>query len=173
MSQTYSRLPTSTSQRQSKSEAYKRRMLSERAARKVLANRITAKLHAFFWVAAMFATVYYTDMIRTLSTDPRVNRVFFNLGLVALGGLLVILLYVGCYAPLIQRRRILVNEQMREIKIGAVCLVIMGISFMIGMWPVYGLLTPVIELVCFFGCLFTAHFLPTLGGSGRQEERKD
>lgn len=67
--------------------------------------------------ALCVSTRYYTDMIKTLSTDQRVNRFFFNLGLACTAGLVVVILYVSLWIPYIQRRRSHMNEQSREIKV--------------------------------------------------------
>lgn len=36
------------------------------------------------------------------------------------------------------------------------------LSFTVGLWPAYGLLTPLVVAVCFMGAAMTLHFLPAI-----------
>ena len=49
----------------------------EEEAKKQRAERIdyiTAKIHAFFWVSAALAIIYFTDLVNIAIHDTRVNR---------------------------------------------------------------------------------------------------
>jgi len=35
-------------------------------------------------------------------------------------------------------------------------------SFLIGLWPVYGLLSPLVVAVCFMGLIMSTHFIPSI-----------
>lgn len=38
--------------------------------------------------------------------------------------------------------------------------VVSYLSFVVGLWPAYGLLTPLVMGVCFMGAAMTLHFIP-------------
>lgn len=127
-------------------------------------ERIQTKIHAALWVIVAGAVIYYTDFIKIILTDERINRVPLNLAVVAMVVIFAILFYLCIYLPIFEK----INDyRMWEVHCpnmipmmtgaGAVCV----ISLMTAMWPVWGLLSPVLVFFLMMGFMFIAHFIPS------------
>ncbi|KAF5827708.1 hypothetical protein DUNSADRAFT_188 [Dunaliella salina] len=54
---------------------------------------------------------------------------------------------------------------------GAVTIVVAEISYMLGLWPMFGFLSPLIVIVVSYGFIMSFHFVPTLGLLGNPIKR--
>eukprot|EP00948_MAST-09A_sp_MAST-9A-sp1_P003080 g3080.t1 len=143
-----------------------------------LAQQVAGKIHSFLWMAGAVALVYYTDLIRVILSSQETNRVTLNLGLAAAAGLVLILVHITFISPTFLGRRISLSvTKSPEIKVGALFFASSTILLCIGLWPVFGLLTPVIQLVVFVGMLNALHFVPSfvpiLGTVASEEDHAD
>jgi hypothetical protein len=127
-------------------------------------ERIQTKVHALFWVCAAIGIVYYTDFIKIILTDERVRRTPLNFAVVAMVIVMSVLLYLCVYLPVVLK---ISDYRMWEIHCpnmipiltaaGAVCIV----SLIVAMWPVWGMLSPVLVFFLMMGFMFLAHFMPS------------
>jgi hypothetical protein len=179
-----------------------------RRRRRETIERINTKIHAFFWVLAAALTVYYTRIWEVVWSDPRILgcvppglhtyhtpsqssitlllvlcSIFVDVGLISIGIVLTIMLYLTVYLPRIAR--ITVDWDVYDPRMipaataaGVASIVwyvhelsasgipssarkpVYCCSFLIGLWPVYGLLTPAILAILFMGSIMSLHFIP-------------
>lgn len=154
MSSRYTRLNTS----ENGGEADSKKKHAERV------ERIQTKIHALIWVSLAVATVYYTDFIKVILTDKRINRMPLNLSIVSMVIVVAILVYLCVYLPIFEKIR---DYRMWDIHCpnmipmltgaGASCIV----SLVVAMWPVWGLLSPLLVFFLMMGFMFLAHFIPS------------
>ncbi|CAN0154040.1 unnamed protein product [Discosporangium mesarthrocarpum] len=129
--------------------------------RSQLAERISNKLHAAFWVVAGGAVAYHTDFVRVLVEDERVDRLWFNVGVVCFSINVVIMLYLTIWLPHIMGIKISWNvHSPRAIPTATVLGLICALTLNISLWGVWGFLTPLILFAVFISCLFSLHFVP-------------
>ena len=145
------------------------RTVKRNKSRKELAETISNKIQAFLWVLASFLICYYTDFFRILVEDKRVNRFWFNIGLVCLGINIVIFIYISyilpCFTPKVLGKELDWNiSSPRAIPIATGLGVLMSFAFMCGLWPVFGVLTPFILGINFLAFIMSMHFVPSCGG---------
>eukprot|EP00752_Nemacystus_decipiens_P017548 g15727.t1 len=156
MSVRYSKVTSSDSNSSpiSEAEQSKRR-------RSQLADRISNKLHALFWALVGVTVVYRTDFIRVLMEDERVDRVWFNIGVVCFSVNVVILAYLTVWLPHVRGVKVSWNVYSpRAIPTATVVGLICAVALNVSLWNVWGFLTPLILFAVFIGCLFSLHFVP-------------
>jgi hypothetical protein len=145
------------------------RSVKRSSRRKELAETISNKLQALLWMLVSFLICYYTDFFRILVEDQRVNRFWFNIGLVCLGVNTVIFIYISyilpCFTPKVLGKELDWNiSSPRAIPIATGLGVVMTFSFIFGLWPVFGLLTPFVLGINFMAFIMSMHFVPSCGG---------
>lgn len=126
-------------------------------------DRVTDKLHALVWVLGDALLLYATDFVRVCTEDERVNRPAFNVGVVGVGVFAFLMVYATLWVPYV--KRITLDIQIyspRLIPVATAFGVLASLSFMIGLWPIYGLFTPFILGANFFSFIMLAHFLPPI-----------
>eukprot|EP00903_Cladosiphon_okamuranus_P019603 g18028.t2 len=129
--------------------------------RSQLADRISNKLHALFWALVGATVVYRTDFIRVLMEDERVDRVWFNIGVVCFSVNVVILAYLTVWLPHVRGIKVSWNVYSpRAIPAATVVGLICAVALNVSLWNVWGFLTPLILFAVFIGCLFSLHFVP-------------
>mmetsp|Transcript_24758 Transcript_24758/g.55768 ORF Transcript_24758/g.55768 Transcript_24758/m.55768 type:complete len:170 (+) Transcript_24758:145-654(+) len=139
-----------------------------------LVERISSKVQALFWVAGSIAAIYFTDLIRVLFEDKRINRLFLNVAIVCLAVNTVIMIYLTAWVPYQERllsRKLGKPKKLdwevycpRMIPTMTAFALVFFIAMTKAMWPVFGFLTPLILLLLFMGFVFTTHFIPYFGG---------
>jgi hypothetical protein len=127
-------------------------------------ERIQTKLHAALWVIVACCVVSYTDFIKVILTDGRINRMPLNLAVMAMVVIVSILCYLCVYLPIFEK---ISDYRMWEVHCpnmipmltgaGAVCI----ISLTTAMWPVWGIFSPVLVFFLMMGFMFVAHFIPS------------
>ena len=74
---------------------------------------------------------------------------------------IIIIIYLTLYLPLIEKNTIPWEVYCPNmIPTSTVIGIISFILFMIAVWPVYGMLTPLIVLIILLGLVFSTHFIP-------------
>uniref|UniRef100_A0A7S2RNV8 Transmembrane protein n=1 Tax=Mucochytrium quahogii TaxID=96639 RepID=A0A7S2RNV8_9STRA len=134
-----------------------------RRKRSARAEEYAVKMHAFLWVVAAGAAVYYTEFIKVCREGKDVHRIWFNIGLALFVVATVLVLYMAIYVPRVKKCNLdpaVYSPKM--LPFTAVCSVLSGICFVIGLWPVYGLFTPAMLGLLWIGGLMSAHFLPSI-----------
>ncbi|CAN0593380.1 unnamed protein product, partial [Ectocarpus sp. 12 AP-2014] len=107
-------------------------------------------LHALFWVVVGVAVVYRTDFIRVLVEDERVDRLWFNIGLVCFSVNAVILAYLTVWLPHVRGIRVSWNVYSpRAIPTATVVGLICALALNMSLWNVWGFLTPLILFAVF------------------------
>ncbi|KAJ8606276.1 hypothetical protein CTAYLR_010319, partial [Chrysophaeum taylorii] len=171
---TYHRVPTS----EEEAKRNKRK-------RSEAAEHIATKIQALAWVAAGGFVMYQTDLPNVMMRDPNVNRVWFNIAAACFAMNCVLCFYLAVWLPYVQRIHIewsvycpRVIPTMTIVGVmcsfsfdpasylpsessGVECLVFFFCCRLIrGLWPVWGLLTPLILALTFMACIMSLHFIP-------------
>ena len=144
------------------------RKVSKSLGRKQLAETVAQKMGAILWIIASAVVIYFTDFFKVLGESEKVNRFWLNLAFVCLGVDIVIAIYLiwilPCFTPKVLGKELDWNiSAPRAVPTAAAFGVIMTIAMNIGLWPVFGFLTPFILGINFLGFLMTMHFIPTCG----------
>ena len=121
-------------------------------------------MHAVLWVIAAGLTFYYADVAKVvLGGDARIRRVWYIIGVLCFGVCSSIILYMAVWVPRVLGIHLEPNVYSPNmLPIAAVFGVVSAIALNVGLWPVYGLLTPFILGVLWFGGIMCAHFLPSM-----------
>jgi len=126
-------------------------------------ERINNKIHAFLWCVGAALTIYYTDFFRVLLENKNVDRFYFNIAVVAFGINTCITLYLAIWLPYVQKIDLEWEVYCpRMIPTATIVGLICAFCSVMGLWPVWGFLTPLILTVVFVGALMSAHFLPSI-----------
>lgn len=163
------------------------------ARRRAAVQAVSTKVGAFLWVVAAAATLHYSQLWHTLTSDPDVNRcdrdvatlqpfspcsrviddqppfpsqhrTYLLLAMVCLGVIVVMIAYMTLYLPYVKKLDLNKTSwnayNSRLIPTTAAFMAAFTFTFMFALWPVYGLLTPVLQMVLFLGFIQLSHFLP-------------
>lgn len=150
--QRYQRVPTAE---ESASAASRKKRRSEAA------ETVATKIQALAWVVAGSFVAYQTDLPFVLLSDARVDRPWFNVAVAAFAVNSVLCFYLCVWLPYVARVTLEWNVYCPRViptmtAVGLVC----GVALLRGLWPVWGLLTPVILALFFMACLMSLHFVP-------------
>ena len=126
-----------------------------------LVARVQAKLHALLWVGVAAALLTRGGVLEAGADPARSLPFFIYLALTALGVVITIMLYCVCWV-----RRVHGSQWPLDIVApgmvpaatvaGVACL----LCLVVGLWPAYGLLTPLVVGALGLGGLFSFHFVP-------------
>ena len=126
----------------------------------------------FFWPSAALAVVgsFRSWLVASKGvaevalcvclTSDRVNRFWFNLSLVCWGVDGAAMMYLGCYLPY---KGITLEWNVycpRVIPTASAAMVLGSLFLTLGLWPVWGFLTPFILGISGIGFLMSLHFVP-------------
>lgn len=125
-------------------------------------NTLWRKLNAFFWVTAAAVMIWWTNFFRVIWEHPKVNRPYFYLALTCLGFNVFMLFYFAIWCEAVKR----IDEPWdvyapKAIPALAICGVSMCVLFFFALYPVWGMLTILIQFTFFMGYLNAGHFLPS------------
>ena len=126
-----------------------------------LVERISTKLQAALWVAGAALLLTKGGVAEAAGDPARSNAFFIYAGLAALSANLAIGLYCVVWV-----RRVQGSEWPWEIvapgaiEAAALAMVAAMLAFTVGLWPAFGLLTPLVVGFITMGALFSTHFLP-------------
>ena len=124
-------------------------------------ENITEKVHAAFWVGISGLILYYTDLINKALYGDKLDRFSLNLGCICLVTNVCLMIYASVYLPYVQTTPIPINlYSPRLVPIATALGVLCIVCFMCALWPLYGLLSPLLILIFTFGLLFSTHFIP-------------
>lgn len=156
--QKYKRVPRAESGESQQREERERRRRKQESI-----ENLNNKIHAFFWVVADILLLYATDFWNVCFNDDRLNRSFFNLGIVCSGVFTCLILYAAVWLPYVKRVTLDIQVYApRLIPASTAFGVLASLGYIIGLWPVYGLFTPIILCVNFFSLIMATHFLPAI-----------
>jgi hypothetical protein len=132
---------------------------SRKLRRRQQIERLNNKIHAFLWVVGDAALLYGTDFLHKCLYDYRVNRVFFNIAVMAFGVFFVLV----SYAVMLSKDEDveITVAAPRVIPAAAIFGVVASLCFLFGLWPVFGLFTPFILGCNFIASIMACHFLPS------------
>jgi len=134
-----------------------------RKRRSAQAEEYAVKLHAALWVAAAGAAAWYTDIFSVCLSSDQVSRFWFNIGLCFFSLASVLVLYMAVWVPRVNKCDLDPSVYSpRMLPFTAGCSVASGLFLVVGLWPVYGLFTPGLLTLLWFGSLMSAHFLPSV-----------
>lgn len=120
-------------------------------------------VHSVGWIAAAAFITYFGKLPEVVQYDVRVLRLVLYVGvamtLVGMG----VILYLAFYLPIVQR--IPVDDAAdycpRVVYLGAGCGVGSYIAYIIALWPVWGLGTPIIVSVLAVAAVFSLNLIPS------------
>ena len=126
-----------------------------------LVERISTKLQAALWVGGA-AALFLKGGVYEVASDPaRSNPAFVYLGLAALGLLAALTLYAVVWVPRVHGSEWGVEVVAPGVKeTAALAMVVALLSFVVGLWPGFGLLTALVVPFLAMGCLMATHFIP-------------
>jgi len=125
-------------------------------------NWIWKKFTAALWVGAAVFTIWYTNFFRVIWESPLVNRTYFNLAMACLMFNMTMLAYLAIWCASIKGiPDPWETHNPKMIPVMAVVGVVTMCFFFFALWPVWGMLTLVIQFIFFLGFLNAGHFLPS------------
>mmetsp|Transcript_28019 Transcript_28019/g.55069 ORF Transcript_28019/g.55069 Transcript_28019/m.55069 type:complete len:218 (+) Transcript_28019:67-720(+) len=125
-------------------------------------NWLWRKISAAFWVSLAVWTIWYTNFFRVIWESPLVNRTYFHLAMACLMFNMTMLAYLAIWCASIKGiPDPWETHNPKAIPVMAVVGVTTMFFFFFALWPVWGLLTLVIQFVFFLGFLNAGHFLPS------------
>ena len=143
------------------SEDHARTAQENKKLRAEAADRIATKIQAMFWVGIAGLVAYHTDLPKTMVSGPDVARLWFNLAAVAFGINTMLAFYLIVWLPHVQKITLEWNVYCpRVIPTMTVTALTCGFCLIKALWPVWGLLTPLILGLVFMGLLMSLHFIP-------------
>ena len=90
------------------------------------------------------------------------NTFLLNISLICIAFMVTVLLYISIVGPWILRKNVDMEKDLPQmVPLMALSGVVNFLCFVLAMWPVWGILTPVYILVIFFGSTFSMMFLPS------------
>lgn len=126
-----------------------------------LVARISTKVQAGLWVLASGLILSKGGVIDASLDPEKSNPLFMYTGFAGVSLFLVLMLYCVVWVRLVMRStwewQIVAPG---FIEIATIGLVTAYISFSIGLWPSFGLLTPLLVGIIFLGAMMLTHFLP-------------
>lgn len=124
-------------------------------------ERMITKIHAMWWITLAIILILKTRIFLVTFYDERVNRWMLNISTILFVANFMIFLYLTFWLPIIQKITLpweIYCPNLIPIStfLGVICFITINIS----LWPIYGLLTPLILVIILFGLLFSTHFIP-------------
>jgi len=134
-----------------------------RKARSEKAEEYSVKLHAAIWVVGALFAGYFTDIMRVCWESQEVHRFWFNAGVFCLTVSISLVMYMAVYVPRVLKCDLEPSAYSPKLlPLTAVFSLAAGLFLIIGLWPVFGLLTPGLLFLLWLGGLMSAHFIPAL-----------
>ncbi|KAF5827707.1 hypothetical protein DUNSADRAFT_188 [Dunaliella salina] len=136
---------------------------------------IGQRLLAAFWSLLAGLVILYgngkNDLVTLVLYSNDLNRVFITVALINSVINAALFLYVYVWLDAINNVEDPLNASPWCIPTGAVTIVVAEISYMLGLWPMFGFLSPLIVIVVSYGFIMSFHFVPTLGLLGNPIKR--
>lgn len=138
--------------------------------RKTISNKIKQWIHCLFWIGLGAFVVYYSKIVRVIQEDDRYNTFFVYSAFAALALAILILVYItlyNCMHPFgpnetFERRWGGVEHPYDKlIYLATGSMVYTWFGLVIGLWPIWGFVTPFIISIIFIGMFFTAALVPS------------
>ncbi|EFA84062.1 putative transmembrane protein [Heterostelium album PN500] len=99
---------------------------------------IKKKLEALFWLSLGVALAYYTDLLDVILHSDKVDRFYFNIGLVGLFVFFVLYINVAyIYGARNKSSLDWEKEFPNSIRVATASLIITTIGFICGFWPIW------------------------------------
>jgi hypothetical protein len=119
------------------------------------------------WIFVAACMLFYgngeKDAIDVVRTDPRILDTFITAACVCACLNVACFVYVHIYLAKIKGVKDPENSAQQFVALGAATMVAGGFSLMVGIWPVWGILSPIMVFVLFMGLLMSLQFVPTFG----------
>jgi len=108
------------------------------------------KVEAILWTSSMCGVLWYGDKDRNFFTmllhNVHLNRDYLYIAYALLGVITLIFLYLSIYVTHVRKRNDWEAAEPWAIPTASLLGVVLTFMFMAALWPVYGLLTPVIQV---------------------------
>ena len=135
--------------------------MAKRLRRRDLVKKVRSKCEATLWVGGCIWLLSYLDFIHVVLESNKVDRLWFNMGIIAFLVNVVIFSYLAFWLPYIAK----VDEEWedycpRVIPTATLVGLFSTLCIVIGLWPIYGILTLPILFVFFMGSIMAVHFMP-------------
>merc|ERR1711988_1890422 len=125
-------------------------------------NWLWRKITAAFWVSVTCFTIWYTNFFRVIWEHPSVNRTYFYMAMACLGFNMFMLAYLALWCSAIQGiEDPWETKHPKAIPAMAIVGFVTLWLFFFALWPVWGIMTLVIQMIFFLGFINAGHFLPS------------
>ncbi|XP_071946806.1 transmembrane protein 128-like [Antedon mediterranea] len=132
-------------------------------------NRSPYNLQNLIWLLALFCIFYYTEFVLTLQTDPRIKRGWLYTGCVLVGINCFIGFYLIVICTWIKKIDNWESHFPSAIPMATASFILGSICLNVALWPVYGVLAPIILFTFLMGVIILATLIP---GSKKKQGRK-
>ncbi|XP_033102833.1 transmembrane protein 128-like [Anneissia japonica] len=123
-------------------------------------NRSPYNLQNLLWLVALFCIFYYTEFVLTLQTDPRIKRGWLYTGCVLVGVNCCIGFYLIVVCTWIKKIEDWESHFPSAIPLATASFVFGSICLNVALWPVYGILAPIILFTFLMGVIIFATLIP-------------
>mmetsp|Transcript_56970 Transcript_56970/g.159884 ORF Transcript_56970/g.159884 Transcript_56970/m.159884 type:complete len:220 (+) Transcript_56970:75-734(+) len=125
-------------------------------------NWVWRKLNSAFWVGLACFMIWWTNFFRVIWESPLVNRAYFHIAMACLFFNMSLLAYLAVWCSAIKG----IEEpwetyQPKAIPVMAVVGFATACFFFFALYPVWGLMTILIQLIFFMGFINAGSFLPS------------
>ncbi|XP_076465592.1 transmembrane protein 128-like [Babylonia areolata] len=105
------------------------------------------------WMVASMAVFHFSEFHNVVRFDPRINRMWFNVGVGLIGVTLAIAVFMIVWLSLVKKVHSDDWEKRHPaaIPVATASFIIGSLCLLKGLWPVWGLLTPLILVTLFMG----------------------
>ena len=119
------------------------------------------------WIFVAACMLFYgngeKDAVDVVRTDPRILTTFTSFAACCACINIMCFVYVHLYLGKVKGVADPENSAQHLVAVGAATMVAGGVSLAVGIWPVWGVLSPLMVFVLFMGLLMTLQFVPTFG----------
>jgi len=120
------------------------------------------KITAAFWVGLACLMIWYTNFFRVIWESPLVNRTYFYIALACLMFNMSLLFYLAIWCSAVKGiEDPWETQNPKTIPVMAVVGFTTMLMFFFAFWPVWGIMTLVMQLIFFLGFINSGHFLPS------------
>lgn len=135
---------------------------SDNVKRKSKTSSSPYTIQNFFWLLLTGLVLYFTEFLSVILYDIRINRAWFNIGVVLVSVHITIGTYLVVFLSWVKKVPSDEWEQKHPlaVPVATFAFVTGGFCCMIGLWPVWGILTPFILFCLTLGGVVAIAMIP-------------
>ena len=119
-------------------------------------------VHSIFWIACALFVVKYSDLIRVIRLDDRIHLPMLYISLVCWCCVLSIVFFLSFWLPCCRKERVTDYNitHPEHIKATLFLTIVSFITFIIGIWPVWGWMSILMASLILMGLIMIPNFIP-------------